>query len=162
MPANAAPCGFTKELRDRVVYVASDSHVHYGTWSGPAGASGSDSDLSAPPTNAPLAAPAANLAPVPDVIAFARPDNKTGIIYRSQDNHVWEILSASGTSTWSALDLTASSGATRSANRGSAFPYVRADGWITMSTSATTITFTSLRHWAALPMAATGLGAMGT
>jgi len=59
-------------------------------------------------------------------------DIKTIIIYRSQNNHVWEILSASGTMTWSALDLTVSSGATRSANRGSAFPYVRADGWITI------------------------------
>ncbi len=130
---NSAPWGYLQhDGKEAVTYVAFDRHVHQVNTGGTGGGSGpADRDLSAAPVNAPPAA-----APMPgtvrDVIGFIRPDGKSAVVYRGEDDHVWEVVSEPGTSSWSALDLTSSSAAQVTANKGGPFPYVRSDGYITI------------------------------
>jgi len=83
--------------------------------------------------NAPNAAVAPVGGPAPDVIGYVRTDNRSAIVYRSTTNHVIELKSNFGSQPpWLVTDLTTASNAQVTATMGSAFPYVRSDGWNTI------------------------------
>ncbi len=123
----SAPWGYKRaDGQSVILYIDTNRHVHE---IGPAG----NIDYTASPIFSPLAVAAPANGPVPDVIGYVRSDGRSAVIYRGGNNRVIQILSSSGGgSPWTVSDLTSMSGATVTANKGSAFPYVRADGYNTI------------------------------
>jgi hypothetical protein len=127
--ANSSPWGYVRHDGGGViVYIDRNGHIHER-------GSGDVDFHDSFGINAPIAAgaPADGSGPVADVIGYVRSDHQSALVYRSSDNHVIEVLSNfSSYPPWVVTDLTTSSGATVTATAGSAFPYVRSDGWNTI------------------------------
>jgi hypothetical protein len=111
---------------DTIVYLDHNGHVHeLGTI---------DFDFAEVfRINAPIAAsaPPDGSEPAPDIIGYVRADNQSSaLVYRGSNDHVIEIeTNFAGQPPWLATDLTLAAGAPVTAPTGSAFPYVRSDGW---------------------------------
>ena len=87
-------------------------------------------DFCSSPVSAPRAAPAPGNGPVPDAIGYVRADGRSAVVYRSEIDHVIEILSSSGGGPpWTVSDLTSMSGAQVTVNKGSVFPFASSDGF---------------------------------
>jgi hypothetical protein len=133
----AAPWGYLRDDgEEAIVNVGSNRHVRESRAVG-GGAGGTPSfgtrDYSGPPTNAPLAAPAPMNGPVPDAIPYRRADGQSAVVYRSESNHVIELLHQPVVpGGWIWTDLTLASNATVTANMGSPFPYARTDNYSTV------------------------------
>ena len=130
----SAPWGYLRaDGVAAVLYIDVNRHVHEITpVSSPFNTVFTDLDYNASPLSAPLAAAAPVNGPVPDVIGYVRSDGRSAVVYRDTNNHVIEILRNSGGPGWSVSDLTMTSGAQVTATKGSAFPYVRSDGYNTI------------------------------
>ena len=124
--ARSTPWGYRRHDGPAVIaYVDTNGHIHE------RGTLDFDFALSFG-INAPIASgpPADPAVPTPDVIGYVRSDNQSALVYRASNNHVIEVRSNfSGQPPWLATDLTSASGARVTATTGSAFPYVRSDGW---------------------------------
>ena len=93
----AAPWGYVRDDgAEAVVYVAPDRRVHRDQARLEAAnrraRATRNLDFSIAPINAPLAAAAPMNGPVPDVIPYRRADGQSALIYRSDSNHVIELL----------------------------------------------------------------------
>ncbi|HEY7372202.1 MAG TPA: Kazal-type serine protease inhibitor family protein [Polyangia bacterium] len=130
--STCSPWGYTRNGIEAVLYLDTNLHVHEVAFE--SGVITSDTDF----TNE-FGAPVADFESptVPDIIGYLRADGRSAMVYRS-GGQVIEILSDFGHQpAWVVNNLTIQSGATVTVKLGSAFPYVRTDGWTSIVYAAT-------------------------